>query len=86
MIRRWFPPGTQVCEPDGGFAVWIRLPPGSDGQAVFRRARERGIAIGPGAMFAHRGAPFREWIRLAPGIMTASTEDAIRRLGEIVQE
>jgi 2-aminoadipate transaminase len=49
-LERWMPDGVVWTRPDGGFFLWLTLPPGVDVADVERRSRERGVlfAAGPG--------------------------------------
>lgn len=62
-VLRFFPAGTTVSEPAGGYVLWVGLPDGVQALQLYARAQERGISIGPGDMFA-TGPAFRHYIRL----------------------
>lgn len=80
-VRRRFPAGTRVSRPDGGYFLWIELPPDVDALALQRRALAAGISIAPGPMFsASRG--FAHHLRLNFGhAPDAALVDAIAWLG-----
>jgi 2-aminoadipate transaminase len=49
-VRRSFPAGTRVVQPDSGFFAWLQLPPGIDTTALLHTAIEQaGVAFIPGA-------------------------------------
>ncbi|QKZ04269.1 PLP-dependent aminotransferase family protein [Pseudomonas eucalypticola] len=51
-----FPVGTQVSEPEGGYVLWVQMPPGAlNVRELFIKARTRGIGIAPGHIFATDG-------------------------------
>lgn len=52
-IRRYFPSGTRVTRPRGGYFKWAELPPGRDALALHHRALAEGICIAQGPMFYH---------------------------------
>jgi DNA-binding transcriptional MocR family regulator len=84
LVVQSFPRGTHVSRPAGGFALWVALPAGISGKQIFRTARDRGIAIAPGTMFAPHPDDYDNHIRIAPGVLAPSTRRAIRELGAIV--
>jgi DNA-binding transcriptional MocR family regulator len=85
-IRRYFPAGTRVTRPSGGYFVWLELPQGTDSLAVYRRAMEAGISVSPGPMFsAVRG--FGNCLRLNYGHpWSARLEQGMRNLSRLVAE
>jgi DNA-binding transcriptional MocR family regulator len=83
-IGEYFPPGTRVSRPAGGFVLWIELPPGVDGYALYRQARRHRIAIAPGQIFSADGA-YQHYIRISYGRpWDAATERGIRELGRLI--
>ena len=56
--------GATWTDPDGGFFLWLRLPPGIDTSALFPLALEEGIAYIPGPAFSVDGG-FADALRLA---------------------
>lgn len=52
-ILDFFPCGTHVSIPEGGYVLWIELPKGyMSTRKLFVEAREQGIGIAPGYIFA----------------------------------
>ncbi|OZI20175.1 GntR family transcriptional regulator [Bordetella genomosp. 9] len=83
-LARHFPEGTRASRPQGGYFLWVQLPPGADALAVYRAALEQRISVAPGPIFSPRGE-FRDCLRLNYGHPWDDTlEDAMRVLGEIV--
>lgn len=83
-VARHFPEGTRLSVPEGGMLLWVELPAGVSGRAVFEQALERGIKLSPGSMFSN-GRRFDHFVRLACGRPhTAAVEDALREVGAIV--
>jgi DNA-binding transcriptional MocR family regulator len=83
-VRRFFPAGTTVNEPAGGYVLWVGLPDGVPSLQLYARAHERGISIGPGDMFA-TGPAFRHYIRLNYSYAwTPDCEAAVKTLGLLV--
>ena len=85
-IAESFPPETRVTRPQGGFVLWVQLPPSVDGMELFHRALERGVAVTPGALFSPT-RKFNNFIRICCG--SPWSEDlaaAVAILGTIAAE
>jgi DNA-binding transcriptional MocR family regulator len=55
-ISRYFPAGTAVSRPKGGYVLWVQLPAGSiDALELMRRALDEGVSLAPGALFSPNG-------------------------------
>ena len=65
-IGQYFPPGTRVTQPQGGYFLWVVLPEAVDALQLHRQALAHGISIAPGPMFSAKRA-FRNCIRLNYG-------------------
>lgn len=63
IVLRFFPEGTRVSTPRGGYVLWIELPPRVDAMRLYELALARGITIGPGHMFSVSDR-YRHFIRL----------------------
>lgn len=85
-VTRFFPPGTRVTAPDGGYLLWVGLPAGVKALALFARAQDRGISLAPGDIFG--SAPsLGGYIRLNYSYpWTADTDAALRTLGQLAGE
>lgn len=82
-IVRHFPEGTRVSAPEGGIVLWVQLPGGADGLALFRHALAERIGIAPGLVFSAT-AGYRDFIRVSAGAAwTPAVEDALARLGRL---
>lgn len=82
-VARYFPVGTRVARPRGGFVLWIELPEGVDTAALWRRAIAENIAFVPGDLFSPSGL-YRNCLRLNCGNpWSDAIEAAVRRLGEM---
>lgn len=52
-VLRYFPAGTRVSDPEGGYVLWVEMPEGSlNVRELFLKARAQGIGIAPGHIFA----------------------------------
>jgi DNA-binding transcriptional MocR family regulator len=82
-IRRHFPAGCRVTKPDGGYFVWLELPPGADSLELHRLAIDRGISIAPGPIFSPR-REYRRCVRLNYGHpWSTELERAVRTLAQL---
>jgi DNA-binding transcriptional MocR family regulator len=82
-VLRFFPAGTRVSEPQGGYVLWVELPQGVDAMKLYALALERKITIGPGHMFSARGS-YTNYIRLNYSYpWSKEIEDALRMLGRL---
>jgi DNA-binding transcriptional MocR family regulator len=85
-VAQWFPPGTRVSRPLGGFVLWVELPAGTNSLELHERARARGISIAPGPIFS-AAQRFTNCIRLNCGHpFTEVIEHAVRTLGELASQ
>jgi DNA-binding transcriptional MocR family regulator len=83
MVQRFFPAGTGVSEPMGGYVLWVELPARVDSMRLYEAALARGVTIGPGYMFSMRN-DFHHFIRLNYSYpWNAQTEAALKMLGEL---
>jgi DNA-binding transcriptional MocR family regulator len=83
-IELYFPTGTKVTRPEGGYFVWVELPAAIDALSIHRQAVQRGIGIAPGHLFSadHR---YCHHLRINHGYPEElRTEASIKLLGEIV--
>ena len=52
LIADHFPPGTRVTRPEGGYFLWVELPPAVDALRLQQLALEQGISVAPGHLFS----------------------------------
>jgi len=85
-IAEYFPNGTKITRPAGGFVLWVELPAKVDALELFRRAREERISIAPGPMFTTTKR-YRNCIRVGCGhLWSAKLEMGLMRLGKLAAE
>lgn len=74
QLRRWvsefFPAGTRISNPQGGFLLWVELPENYDSLELYRRAMAKKIAITPGILFSAQGQ-YKNHLRLSCGAVEA---------------
>lgn len=84
-IMEHFPAGTTVTAPQGGFLLWVTMPPAVDALALYERALAKGISIAPGHMFSLEQR-FTNCIRISCGERwSPRIEAAIRTLGALAK-
>ena len=62
-VAKYFPEGTRITRPQGGFVVWVQLPRGIDAMKLYEKALAERISIVPGHIFSARPL-YRNFIRL----------------------
>lgn len=83
-VSRYFPAGTRVSRPQGGFMLWLELPQGFDSQRLNRVLQPYNIQIAPGSIFSAAGK-YRNCLRINyAGQPTPALEQSIRQVGECV--
>lgn len=86
LIERHFPPGTRTTRPEGGYFIWIELPPAVDALALHHLARAQSISTAPGALFS-ADRRFTHHLRLNVGHPGDDRVDAaLRTLGTLASE
>jgi transcriptional regulator, GntR family len=86
FVLRFFPAGTQVSEPQGGYVLWVELPQGVDAMELYRRSLALGITVAPGRIFAATNR-YSHFIRLNYSYAwSKETEQALKLVGKLVEE
>jgi DNA-binding transcriptional MocR family regulator len=82
-VTRYFPAGTRLTQPRGGFVLWVELPRGTDSLALFDTALRERISFAPGVLFS-AGGRYRNFLRLNCGRrITPAMDAALARLGRL---
>jgi 2-aminoadipate transaminase len=77
-------PDARFVPPEGGYFLWLDLPPGTDVAAMFDAASERGLQFVKGSDFVLDGA--QSSLRLAYSAVTPDEiKEGVRRLAEVYQ-
>lgn len=66
-VGGYFPDGTKVTRPQGGYVLWVELPRSVDSLDLHRRALEQKISIAPGPIFSAK-QKHKNFIRLSCGL------------------
>jgi DNA-binding transcriptional MocR family regulator len=85
-VGRYFPAGTKVTRPQGGYILWIELPNGIDSLELHRRALEQKISIAPGPIFSAKQR-YKNFIRLSCGLpWSEKIDQAVQNLARLVRQ
>jgi len=84
-VEKYFPEGTRVTQPSGGFVLWIECANHVDAEVLYERAMQQNICIAPGPMFS-ASRKYRNFIRLNAAVpWTSTTEKALAKLGLLIK-
>jgi len=85
-VKRFFPDGTRISHPKGGYVLWVELPEAVDSMKLYHRALESGITIAPGKMFSVSNA-YKHCIRLNYSYpWTTEIDQALILLAKLITE
>jgi DNA-binding transcriptional MocR family regulator len=85
-VQRYFPAGTRVSRPQGGFMLWVELPEGFDTLRLNQALIAQGVQIAVGSIFSASGK-FRNCLRMNfASPPSPAIEAAVRRVGETASE
>lgn len=85
-IERHFPLGTKLARPQGGYFLWLELPPKVDTLLLHQQALSHGISIAPGPIFSAK-REFRHQLRLNFGHPDSERlEVAMAILGQLIRQ
>lgn len=84
FVQRFFPAGTKVSAPAGGYVLWVELPPEVEAMELYRRCLVLGITIAPGRIFSVDNR-YSHFIRLNYSYpWTAGIEKALKTVAKVV--
>ncbi len=82
-IAKYFPEGTKVTQPKGGFLVWIELPKSVNAIDLHKHAAEQKVSIAPGPLFSPKQG-YKNFIRINCGYpFTPQIEHAVMTIGRL---
>jgi DNA-binding transcriptional MocR family regulator len=85
-IAKYFPKGTCVSRPAGGYMLWVELPPKVEAIKLFRAGLAEHISILPGTIFSATGR-YKNYIRINCGHAWSETHDrALLTLGRLCEQ
>ncbi len=84
MIGLYFPEGTRMSYPLGGFVAWIQLPQGTNATELYLKAKNAGVIISPGTVFSSNPKKYDNSIRLTYAEeWTKEREFAVQKVGSL---
>ena len=82
-IAQYFPVGTRITRPAGGFILWVELAEGRNSVELFRQALRNNVSFGPGVLFTSTDR-YRNCMRIGcADPWSPKVEQGIARLGEL---
>lgn len=85
-IHNYFPEGTRISRPQGGFLIWAELDKQINTYDLYQEAMQYNISISPGRMFTLQNQ-YNNCIRFSYGIpWNEKTNEALKILGNLVKE
>jgi DNA-binding transcriptional MocR family regulator len=85
-VATYFPAGTKISRPQGGYALWIELASNINAFELFQLGLAHNISIAPGQIFS-TDARFSNYIRISFGIAFGDViEQSIKVLGQLVKK
>lgn len=85
-VQRYFPQGTRLTRPTGGYLLWVEMPKGVDGLQLQREAMRSRISVTPGPVFSASQREYANCIRLSCGLLwNERVENAVKTLGQLAQ-
>lgn len=83
-ISAYFPAGTKVSRPQGGYVMWVELNSGINAFELFEKAIKENISISPGQIFSTDGR-FSNYIRIGFGEpFSEEIERSLKKLARLV--
>ena len=85
-ITEYFPEGTRVTRPQGGFTLWVEMNKKINAYKLHKRALKQGIGIAPGQIFSSQGR-FENCFRISYGEpWSAEIGKGLETLGRLMKE
>ena len=86
-LEEYFPPEVTWTHPEGGFFVWVTLPPYVDTGSMLAEALDHGVIYTPGDGFYPDGKQGHNCMRIAFCYESPENiNEAIRRLAEVIED
>jgi GntR family transcriptional regulator/MocR family aminotransferase len=84
-LERHFPEEASWSKPEGGMAIWVKLPEALNASQILPQAGEQGVVFSPGEYF-YACSPQPATMRLGFTMAgPAQIEEAIKRLGSVIK-
>jgi DNA-binding transcriptional MocR family regulator len=86
VVKRHFPQGTKVSQPQGGYFIWLELSKNVDTYQLYQTLQKRGITIAYGRLFSSR-EQFQNCVRLnASYPMTRELEQTVIEIANAITD
>jgi DNA-binding transcriptional MocR family regulator len=83
-ISNYFPKGTKISRPQGGFMLWVELDPKVNTAALYDKTIKMKISFAPGRMFTLQNQ-YNNCLRLSYGLpWTNQINHAIKTIGNLI--
>lgn len=83
-IRKYFPEGTKISRPKGGFMLWVELDPKINTAELYDQTIKRKVSFAPGRMFTLQNQ-YNNCLRLSYGLpWTPQLNNAIKTIGNLI--
>lgn len=84
-VLNYFPEGTKVSTPKGGYLLWVELPSQIDSIILYKLAIQSNISFSPGVMFSAANT-YRNYLRLnCANNWNVKTEESLIKLGHLAK-
>jgi DNA-binding transcriptional MocR family regulator len=85
-VSEYFPEGTRVNRPMGGFFLWVEFPKGFNTLDLYHKALKHKISIAPGKLFTLQ-SQFNNCMRLSYGMKwDVKLDNTLKLLGRLAKE
>ncbi|RYY61962.1 MAG: aminotransferase class I/II-fold pyridoxal phosphate-dependent enzyme, partial [Chitinophagaceae bacterium] len=85
-VSEYFPEGTRVSRPQGGFVLWIELDKRIHVSSLYESALKQKISIAPGRMFTLQDQ-YQHCMRLSYGhVWNEKLEGVLKTLGRLAKQ
>lgn len=82
-VDKYFPSGTRVSQPQGGFVIWVECPEQVDAMQLYKQAMLKNISIAPGPIFS-ASQKYTNFIRINCAVVWDDrTDRALLTLGKL---
>ncbi len=83
-ITRYFPEGTRISRPMGGFVLWVELPAHVDCRILYEKALKQHICFAPGDVFSV-SPQYKNYLRISCGnTWNDKIKTSIESLGSLI--
>ena len=83
-IMTWFPEGTRVSRPQGGFVLWVELDRKINAYRLYQEALKHNISVAPGQLFSSQ-PQFSNCLRISYAQpWDPEVEEGLRTLGQLI--